>query len=491
MFYFVIIVFIFIFASENKKYKIMEKDFIIYNELRAAAERVFNEGIQAPAGVYTLAELAKVGTTCKTAIAGVYFGKEYNADQLININIDGFECSYPARQAFALAYKFERLAKVETKARAVFQRVEDHGEPVAVFTVDAVLCNSLAACENPRKGDHFQMQGVLIDVAAGLACCCDCYALNVSRLVDVKVFDADALNGSGVCLSRDFIKSVKGCEVSLFKDSATLCAVASNGASCKEIPERYPNYKSVFSHVDESAPVRLVKSICELKKTAAAVAKAAGCEYIFISGFKGDDFITISAQSYSGEVTRRVVLAECLTATFATACSAVRLKTINNAADTFYVAQNGSIVFSGSKCVAMIAPCSKTGIDTAIATAADNEKTRLNCNYNAFTAFAAPNAEHVAPAVSSDSIQAAESNDNAGTVKIRRLMFDFLRVAAVIFFVLFVRVVSTNTSNAEHVAPVVSSDSIQAAESNDNADTLDAAPVAPAKNPYIIGSAKN
>ncbi len=74
----------------------MEKDFIIYNELRAAAERVFNEGIQAPAGVYTLAELAKVGTTSKTAIAGVYFGKEYNADQLININIDGFECSYPA-----------------------------------------------------------------------------------------------------------------------------------------------------------------------------------------------------------------------------------------------------------------------------------------------------------------------------------------------------------------------------------------------------------
>lgn len=40
----------------------MEKNLAIYNEMRAAAERIFSEGIQAPAGVYTLAELAKVGS---------------------------------------------------------------------------------------------------------------------------------------------------------------------------------------------------------------------------------------------------------------------------------------------------------------------------------------------------------------------------------------------------------------------------------------------
>ena len=104
----------------------MEKDLAIYYEMRAAAERVFNEGINAPAGVYSLAELSKVGTICKTAPEGVYFREEYNADELINLNVDGFECSYPARLSFVLAYKFERLAKVGTKARAVFHRVEDH-----------------------------------------------------------------------------------------------------------------------------------------------------------------------------------------------------------------------------------------------------------------------------------------------------------------------------------------------------------------------------
>lgn len=116
----------------------MEKNLAIYNEMCIAAERVFNEGIKAPSGLYSLAELAKVGTTCKTAPAGVYFREEYNTAELININVDGFECSYPACKAFELAYKFERLAKVGTKERAVFKRAEDHGEPVAVFTLDAV-----------------------------------------------------------------------------------------------------------------------------------------------------------------------------------------------------------------------------------------------------------------------------------------------------------------------------------------------------------------
>ena len=485
----------------------MEKNLSIYNEMRAAAERVFNEGINAPAGIYSLAELAKVGTTCKTAPAGVYFREDYKADELININVDGFECSYPACKAFELAYKFERLAKVGAKERAVFQRAEDHGEAVAVFTVDALLCDSLAACEDPRKGCHPQLQGVYIDLTAGLACCCDSFALNVSRLVDAQVFNADTLTDGGVILSRAFIKGAKGCEVSIYKDGATLCAVASNGASCHEIPERYPNYKSVFSHVDESAPVRFVKSIRGLKKTAAAVAKAAGCEFVCVSGYNGDNFITVSAQGDGGEIKQRVALAERLAATFAVACSPIRLKTINNAADTLYIAQNDSLVFAGAKSVAMIAPCDKKEILTTTATAADNEKTQLECNYNAFAAFAAPvedvtedndNTEHVAPVE-----DVTEDSDNAEHVAPRRVWLDWLKVAAVLLLAFVLRSVSTNDSNAAapsmnsraavvdveplqaveiidtlDIAPAVSSDSIQTTE-GDNADTLDVAPVAP------------
>ena len=465
----------------------MEKELSIYNELRAAAERVFNEGIKAPSGLYSLAELAKIGTTCKTAPMGVYFREEYNTAELININVDGFECSYPACKAFELAYKFERLAKVGAKERAVFQRAEEHGEAVAIFTVDAVLCDSLAACEDPRKGYYPQLQGVYIDLAAGLACCCDSYALNVSRLVDAQVFNADALTDGGVILSRAFIKSAKGCEVSIYKEGDTLYAVASNGASCHEIPERYPNYKSVFSHVDKSAPVRFVKSIRGIKKTAAAVAKAAVCDFVCMSGYNGDDFITISSTGDRGEITRRVALAERLAATFAVACSAVRLKTINNAADTLYIAQDESLVFTGAKCVAMIAPCNKKEILTTTAIAADNEKTQLECNYNAFAAFAAPSDSiqaadstdtlDVTPAVSTDSIQAADSTDTLDVTP--AVSTDSIQAAE-----------STDNADTLDIAPVAPVDSIQTTE-GDNADTLNVAPVAPAKNPYIIGSAKN
>ena len=521
----------------------MEKNIYIYNEMRTAAERVFNDGVNAPAGIYSLAELAKVGTTCKTAPAGVYFRKEYDADELININIDGFECSYPARLAFVLAYKFERLAKVGTKARAAFQRVEDHGEPVAVFTVDNILCDSLAACEDPRKGCRPQMQGVFIDVAAGLACCCDGYALNASRLVDAQVFNADALAFGGVILSRALIKGAKGCEVSIYKDGATLRAVASNGASCHEIPERYPNYKRVFSLVDESAPVQFKKSIRELKKTAAAVAKAAGCEYVCMSGYSGNDFIVISAQGDGGEITRRVALAERLAATFAVVCSAVLLKTINNAADTLYIAKDDSLIFIGAKCVALHAPCDGGEVMTATATAAEKVKTNHEYNYNVFAAFAghvAPvedvtegsdNAGHVAPVedvtedsdntghvapvedVTEDNDNAGhvapvedmtEDSDSAGHVAPRRFWINWLKVAAVLLLAFVIRAVSTNESNAAapstnsraavvdveplqaveildtlDIAPAAPVDSIQATEGSDNADTLDIAPAAP------------
>ena len=219
----------------------MNKDFTIYNELRVAAERVFNEGVFAPAGVYSLAELAKVGTTCKTAPRGVYFSENYNDDDIMTLNVDGFICNFPASQVFRLARRFEILAKVGVKDRAVFTRETEHGEPVAVFTLDAVTVENLAACEDPRKGIRPQMQGVFCDIAAGLSCCCDGYVLNVARISDAKVINVDALNHGGVTLHRDFAKAAKGCKVSIYKDGADLRAVASNGANCEVVAGRYPN----------------------------------------------------------------------------------------------------------------------------------------------------------------------------------------------------------------------------------------------------------
>ena len=165
------------------------------------------------------------------------------------------------------------------------------------------------------------------------------------------------------------------------------------------------------------------------------------------------------------------------------------------------------MVFAGAKCVAMIAPCDKKEIMTTTATAADNKTTQLECNYNAFAAFAAPvedvtedndSAKHLAPVE-----DVTEDSDNAEHVAPRRVWLDWLKVAAVLLFAVVIRSVSTSDSNAAapstnsraavvdvkplqaveildtlDVAPVAPTDSIQATE-GDNADTLNVAPVAP------------
>ena len=488
----------------------MKKNIAIYKEMRAAAERVFCEGINAPAGVYSFAELAKVGTTCKTAPAGVYFRDDYNADELININIDGFECNYPARFAFVIGYKFERLAKVGAKARAAFQRAADHGEPVAVFTLDATTCDSLAACDDPRQTLRPALACVFVDLAAGLAVCCDSYIMNVTHIKDVSIINRKSLINGGVLIPRDFAKAAKGCKVSIFKNDFDLIAVASNGKSCSLVRETYPNYKAVFEYTEKkaAAPVRLVKNVRELKKTAAAVAKVAACDVLYISGMNGDKYITLSANGDGGEISRRVALSSGLTFNFATALKVANIKSINNAADTLYISYFNTIVFAGAKIVGLVNPFYDSDNATPTAAAAEKIATKLKDFINVFKDF-------IANAVSSDSIQVTESTDNAA-VKMRRLVFNFSKVAAVILFAFFFRSIATNDSNADtldiapavssdsiqvtestdnadtlDIAPAASSDSIQVIESTDNADTLDVAPAVPTKNLYIIGHAKN
>lgn len=356
----------------------MEKNFAIYKEMCAAAERVFNEGINAPAGVYSLAELAKVGTTCKTAPKNVYFREDYNAEELIYINVDGFTCSIPVCHIFSFARRFETLAKVGAKDRAVFTRAMEHGEPVAVFTLDAATVENLAACEDPRKGIRPQMQGVFCDIVAGLSCCSDGYALNVARLADAQVKAADDLNNGGVILNRAFAKAAKGCKVSIYKDGANLRAVASNGASCAAVAERYPNYKAVFPHVDESRPVQLNKNAKDFKKACATVAKTAGGADVFLSGLNADCYMTISANGENGEISRRVALAAPLTFNFVACCKAENLKCINGSSNTLYIAKVGQIVLTGAKSLSLLSPCSFGDSDltkTAAAASTDSIQT--------------------------------------------------------------------------------------------------------------------
>ena len=406
----------------------MNKEMTIYNELRAAAERVFNDGVQAPVGSYTLSDLAAMGNTKKAP--GVAFRSEYNINNIINISVNGFECSFSASRVFKIARRFEVLAKVSKKNCAIFTRKADSADPVAVFTLDATTCDSLAACDYPRNTLRPALACVFVDLAAGLAVCCDSYVMNVTHIKDVSIINRKSLINGGVLIPRDFAKAAKGCKVSIFKNDLDLIAVASNGNSCTLVRETYPNYKAVFEYTEKkaAAPVRLVKNVRELKKTAAAVAKVAACDVVYISGMTGDEYITLSANGDGGEISRRVALSSGLTFNFATALKVANIKSINNAADTLYISYFNTIIFAGAKVVGLVNPSYDSDNATATAAAAEKIATKLKDFCNVYKEFTAP----VAPA-----------------------------------------------------------DSIQTVETADTADTIHVAPVAPAKNLYIIGHAKN
>lgn len=418
----------------------MEKDFKIYKELSAAAAKVFSEGIDAPAGIYKLSELAKVGTTSKTAPKAVFFCSDYNADNIITLSVDDFNCSFSACQVFRLAHRFEILAKVGTKDRAVFTREAARGELVAVVSLDAATVEDLKACED-KKGIRERMKGVFIDVAAGMSCCSDGRALNVSRLADAQAFDLDALNYDGVILPRDFAKAAKGCKISIYKDNKELFAVASNGAACNAISGYYPNFKGVFSHVDASRAVRLKKNICALQKAAATVAKTTNNNEVFISGLNTDQFITVSANGEGGEISRRVALSSPLTFNFATVCEATELKKINSAVNAFYIALSGNFAFIGEKTISML--CHRLFENaTPTAEAAAQFADSCDCELNIFAAFAAAvapaedavkedNAAAVAPVAPAE--DAAKEDSNAAVASWRSVWFKLFQVSAAFF----------------------------------------------------------
>ena len=430
----------------------MEKDLRIYQELSAAAVKVFNEGIDAPAGIYKLSELVKVGTTSKTAPKGVFFRSDYDADKIINLSVEDFICSFPACQVFRLAHRFETLAKVGAKDHAVFTREAARGELVAVVSLDSATVEDLKACAD-KKSIRERMKGVFIDVAAGMSCCSDGRALNVSRLVHAQAFDLDALNYGGVILPRDFVKAAKGCEISIYKDNEEIIAVASNGATCNAIPGYYPNFKSVFSHVDASRAVRL-KNLRALQKAAMAVAKTTNNNEVFISGLNTDQFITVSANGEGGEIARRVDLSSPLTFNFAIKCEATELKKINSAVNAFYIALSGNFAFIGKKTISGLCHHFFENA-TPTAEAAAQLADPGDCELNIFEAFAATVAP-VAPA------EVAVKEEN---------------IAATVAPVAPAEVAVKEENNAATVAPVAPAE--DAAKEDNNAASV--ASVAPAE----------
>lgn len=187
----------------------------IYNKMLEAARTVFAQCLEAPAGIYTLDDLAKVGTKSKTAPKGVFFLD--SCEDIITIDVDEFSCSYPSSLAFVYAHRFEKLARISKKDRATFIREEEQrGEIIAECTLNSDITSILAACEDLKSGCREVLQGAFLDFSNNIVCCCNGHVMHVTGLQDANICNHDGLDSDGVIIPCAFAKAAAGCKVSIY-----------------------------------------------------------------------------------------------------------------------------------------------------------------------------------------------------------------------------------------------------------------------------------
>lgn len=232
----------------------MELNKAIYNKLIELAKDVFNNYVSCKSGVYTLNDIVKGKTKTgeKIVISNDATEIEYN------INIDSFSCSFAASAVFALAAKFEKLAKVGAKNKVLFSKSENVGELVATFEVEKKAIESIAACDTSSVRAAYA--GAFIDLINNNLVCTNGNVVNINRLQEVSKmsfsvidsfwYEKTAYKYGGVVVPLSFLKNAKG-KMFIYKDKNNFCITAENGISANCESVLYPNYLSVFKAVDK------------------------------------------------------------------------------------------------------------------------------------------------------------------------------------------------------------------------------------------------
>ena len=365
----------------------MELNKAIYNKLIELAKDVFNNYVFCKSGVYTLNDIVKGKTKTgeKIDISNDATKIEYN------INIDSFSCTFAASAVFALAAKFEKLAKVGAKNKVLFSKSENVGELVATFELEKKTKESIAACDPLAIRAAFA--GAFIDLINNNFVCTNGNVVNINRLQSVSISSPSVIDSflyektsykyGGVVVPLCFIKNAIG-KMSIYKDRNEFYIIAENGISVNCEAVIYPNYLSIFKAVDKKSCI-ILKNVRGLKKAAAKLAKANQVNTVSIFGIAGEKYITIAAKNcnLNLEDTIKIELQNTLNITFCKDIAIDNIKAINNIANTIYINSDGYFVFAGINYISLANIMDIDQNECAEAGAfARNNATVLYCNYN-------------------------------------------------------------------------------------------------------------
>ena len=473
----------------------MELNKAIYNKLIELAKDVFNKYVYCESGVYSLNELVKGKTKTGEKID---LSSDVNEIKY-NINIDSFSCTFAASAVFALAAKFEKLAKIGAKNKTLFSKSDNNGELVATFEVEKKAIESVAACD-PLSA-YAAFNGVFIDLLNKNFVCTNGNIININRLQSVNILVSSAIDKSiyksykcgGIIVPLNFIKKAIG-KLSLYKDNNNFYIVAESGISavCKSV--LYPNYFDVFNLIDTNSCM-ILKNVRTLKKAAAKLAKANQVGTVSIFGVAGENCITIAAKNRAlkSEDTIKIELQNTLNITFCKDIAIENIKAVNNIANTIYLNRNESVVFTGTNYISL---ASITDVDQGerpeAGAFARNNATKLNCNYNILLESGfiadADNSEAADNNNVDNNVVAVADADNCEATGFITDMYKYIVIAACFLCFLVPKILLFPTIFATGVNSIVVADNSEAAGNNNDDNNVVAIAVADADNSEAAGN---
>lgn len=241
--------------------------------------------------------------------------RAYNSGKQFSISVDSFKCSFDACKVFDYLLKFEKLAGIPAKDKAVFiknvsEKETTNQAKVISFDID-IDKKALPACKHIADDElRPVMNNIFVDVNSKLLVASDGHILSE---YPVNIYNIEGeITDSSIFVSPDVLKKCIGaCHIDVYlvkKDAycPQYLTVITNekGETYKNnTAGRFPNYKSVLPTLPKEGFIKIastdLKSVLSFMKTCK---KLKGTDAVRFTVIRDQSFITLKyTDEYSAD----------------------------------------------------------------------------------------------------------------------------------------------------------------------------------------------
>lgn len=241
--------------------------------------------------------------------------RSYNSGKQFSISVDSFKCSFDACKVFDYLLKFEKLAGIPAKEKAVFiknasEKETTNQEKVISFDID-IDKKALPACKHIADDElRPVMNNIFVDVNSKLLVASDGHILSE---YPVNIYNIEGeITDSSIFVSPDVLKKCIGaCHIDVYlvkKDAYCpqyLTVITNDKGEIykNSTAGRFPNYKSVLPVLPKDGFIKIastdLKSVLYFMKTCK---KLKGSDAVRFTIIQAQSFITLKyTDEYSAD----------------------------------------------------------------------------------------------------------------------------------------------------------------------------------------------